>query len=293
MANKSLTTLNITTPAGILYAIGTPYEGAVGSVKCIVDGIYPDSSGNMYLTLIGDPAGQIPSAELFPEPYAIARLTAGGNVKYVFKLASNSTVPLPESPGITIPRGIGGEEGVSPYRFQPDDNTLYCFTGLNNGSQIFGSISVYDLTAGIQLSNFSTIRQGTGIEWDNLPQLIGPFNAVKFELIWSNGANQGFGFMPLSGERMVTLFYQYLPGFANTNAAAQNGLPVWGVFDFGNSRIYQYAPGRLDIGTYHLQPTDDGNYNAKISDELLNYDENGQLYMSANGGTVLVKTENK
>lgn len=76
------------------------------------------------------------------------------------------------------------------------------------------------------------------------------------------------GFMPLSNDRLLVLY---------------TFIPTWGVLDFAGDRGDQYAPGKFDYQGFAFTQ----------NDLLLNYDQEGQLYMSANNGVILVKTTNK
>lgn len=134
-------------------------------------------------------------------------------------------------------------------------------------------IKLYDLSAHIFLQevhpNFSS--SSTITQYD----AVAPFSGLQIKLKY--GADNSFGYLPMPGKRLQVLLYQ------NYAQGANYGFPKWIVFDFINKRTYAYALGKFQQG-------DNGQYVFRESDQLLNYDEGGNLYMTGNGISYLLKT---
>jgi hypothetical protein len=97
----------------------------------------------------------------------------------------------------------------------------------------------------------------------------------------------------MPGKKLQIMQYQfYGPYGSDPVEAAKHGFPKWTTLSFTEQRIYAYAPGRCNVGNYTFGPYNRFNGpSIDNTDQLLNYDEEGNLYMTANGKTVLVKTQ--
>ena len=87
-----------------------------------------------------------------------------------------------------------------------------------------------------------------------------------------------WGMLPLSGGKLLILYYQNL---ITGDQTGKYDLPAWGILDFINERGSRYAPDAFLRQGYVM------NYG---TDELLNRDTQGMLYMTANNKSVILKT---
>ncbi|MFD2327060.1 hypothetical protein [Mucilaginibacter galii] len=253
--SKQLTVLNQS------QTIAAPYEGSVNAVKMIISEIYPDSKGNVYLG-IGINDGSNGSTL----PDAIARYSkADDNIKYLYKNLIYGGTSYAGMPGTSSPFS---NTGVT-LRFSPDEKLLYV---MEESVDFTAIIEVYDLDARVKLNDFTTSdRAGTGSKFN----VLGPFSSLQFNMGTGRDVNQTFGYLPLPGRRLQVLLFQ---------AGAQTfGFPKWVVFDFADQRTYAYAPGTFNQSS--------GTYAFRNGDELLNYDEEGNLYATSNGKSYLLKTQ--
>lgn len=270
--SKTLTTLNKSV------AISAPFEGKIDQVKIIVNGIYPDSKGNVYMEVGNNGVGRTPSAiALYKEN--------SGQLSYVFKIVDQFIEKFPGMPGVGLEL-LSGDQHIQSLRFSPEENLLYALTFANATGQ--GGINIYDLSAKVKLDQFQPNRPagfGNGLN------ILGPFSSLRVS--WNYEADRNFGLLPMPGKRLQTMQYQfYGPYGADPVNTAKNGLPKWTVLDFTEQRIYAYALGRCNVGNYAFGPYSRFNGpSVSVADQLLNYDEDGNLYMTANGKTVLVKTQ--
>jgi hypothetical protein len=271
--NKRSTTLNRSAE------IGAPFEGSIGQVKIIVNGIYPDSKGNVYLGIGGNGEGKTPNAiAIYTENSA--------QLAYVFRIIDPALFPsIPGMPGVGL-QLPASDQHIEGIRISPGENLLYALTFANSVGQ--GGVNVYDLSARVKLDQF---QPNLPANVDRGLDILGPFSSLS--VFWSHVPDRCFGYLPMPGKRLQTLQYQfYGPYGADPVATAQNGLPKWTVLDFTEQRIYAYAPGRCNVGSFAFGPYSRFNGpSVSAADQLLNYDEDGHLYMTAKGKTALVKTQ--
>lgn len=235
-----------------------PYEGILADLKFVCNGIYPDNDGNLYLAMSSASASAL--------PYALAYYHRADNmVKYQVKLpiADDGQEQYKAGiPGLQILDLVPGER-YAFYRVMLPDNSLYVFTTVMDGSATgLCRIKRYDLTTKTVTSAVTV--GGDRARQENL-QAVGPFHILNFAFDFHVGAQ---GFVPLPGQRLAVWFHYH----------TDNIKPFWGAIDFAAQRLYRLAP-RVETTPY------------TISNELLNYDADGHLYMTANTQTVVVKME--
>lgn len=279
LETKALKRLNISTE------IAAPYAGNIGEVKMKASGIYPDSKGNVYLW-IGPSVSTPQDNTAATRSLAVAKYNSQTQqLEYIFKTYNSSDYT--SMPGVSLPIA---EDYRTPYNLyiSPDEALLYVF--YSSAVNYFGVVSAVTAQAVVNLNSKANILTfiPSNFRYD-YKSYMGPFEIVKlagsaFGFLqggygYQPDAGINFGFMPMAGMRNIFLFYQTKP----TTAPAQN-FPKWLVTDFKNKRVYQYHPDIFSLGSYTLT-------SSSISpDELLNYDEDGHLYMTASQRSVLVKT---
>ncbi|MET0636071.1 MAG: hypothetical protein ABWZ25_08570 [Chitinophagaceae bacterium] len=269
---KILSTLNKSA------AIGIPYEGNIQDVKIVIKGIYPDSKGNIYMTIGNNNVEQTPSA-------VAVYNDKNGQFAYIFRILDQNIEKFPGMPGVGLEMPAT-DQHIQGIRFSPEENLLYALTFVNTPGQ--GGVSVYDLSARVKLEQFQpNLPSGAVKPLD----ILGAFSSLG--IFWDSTPDRCFGFLPMPGKRLQVMQYQFFGPFgANPSETAKNGLPKWTVLDFAEQRIYAYGLGRCNVGNNAFGPY--SRYNGatvNITDQLLNYDEEGNLYMTANGKTALVKTQ--
>ncbi|MGV8092091.1 MAG: hypothetical protein AB2L24_09540 [Mangrovibacterium sp.] len=179
-----------------------------------------------------------------------------GQLSYIYKTTQATATDVPGSPLTTDNSSFIG------FRFYPEEASLYLqgryslSTGSGEAQQLKG-MTLYNLRARLQLSTYQT---SGGTEY------IGPFGNTP-----KTYYDSFFGKMPLPGQRLIGL------GLGD----ASTGLPRWLVLSFSEERSYGYTPGKFDTGGFTV---------SNASDQLLNYDEEGMLYMTAGSKAQLVKT---
>jgi hypothetical protein len=271
LATRKVTTLNKSN------AIQAPYEGNIGALNIIVTGVYPDSRGNVFL-LIGTQATN-------PEfnAMAVARFSiADQSVKYLFKTRKGSA----DMPGSTFNSDL--EYSGIYLRFYPEEATMYLFV---NRSKTFAAqvdlvpgISVYNLNTTLRIADFApTNFQGI------YNRYLGPFSTILMRFSFAGNyqpqTGTNFGFMPLPGQRLQFMLYAQKK---DINGQLLTDFPKWEVVDFNASRLYLHAPGKVSMNGFVFGP--DLERGLTGNDELLNYDEDGHLYMTANQRTAIIKT---
>lgn len=283
LGSKELNLLNQST------GLAEPYEGQIDKINLLVTGIYPDSAGNLYLAIgLGNGKLLTNDGSVFL-PDALARYNLAENkVSYIYKnfYRSSTSGRLPGAyiTNVTISYSITG------FAISPDENLLYLL-GQNTGT-FNKTIEVFDLDVSTKLVAFNT-----GNSTNGLTQLdvIGPFSKLQLNMGVGTpyAAEAAFGYLPMPGKRLQILLYQYLQinSVGTGNIPPQYGFPRWITFDFDQQRSYAYAPGRFNSGGYVFGLTRNTQPVATKEDRLLNYDEEGNLYMTANGKSVLIKTQ--
>lgn len=281
LENKTLERLNISTE------IAPPYTGNIGEVNLKASGIYPDNTGNVYLYV--GPASSAPQdGSAASRALAVAKYNSDTQqVEYIFR-TPNTVSQYRDLPGVMLPVSIGN----SPFTLylSPGEAVLYVFyqkrvSGPSGAIEDITAQAVLNLNSRMNILNFIP----TNFERD-FNSFLGPFEVVKFAYDFggSSGylpqAATNFGFMPLPGLRTLFLLYQEKPKNA-TQYFPSASFPRWLAADFKERRIYQYHTGRFEQGGYALSSA------TARPDQLLNYDEEGYLYMTANERSVLVKTK--
>lgn len=269
LQTKILTTLNRTVISVNQPVLENyqPFEGSSQQVKLPkCQELIPDSKGNLYIN-IGN--------------YAVAKLTASGSLKYLFRVQNSNDFPQiwnpvtnsyfyaddlnSRIPGIAIvgkPKAWDVEEGV-----------LYCLhRSLNDLVQ-------YDLDN--QVTLYTLPAKYSKILYENaVPYISGSFSVLSGDYEVRSAAESGLkGYLPLPGEQLLILYYQGLDQFPAHKY--YNQYPALGTRDFKNKRGRRYAPGKLIDNDFIMQ----GN------DRMLNYDAAGMIYMTADQNTVIVKTK--
>lgn len=251
LQTKGVKTLNAST------AIGSRYQGVIGEVNAVINGIFPDSKDNVYLK-IGANTGTNDDTQ------AIATYNSNtGNISYLFKTVKAQSG---EMPGNSL--DLGYYQTVYGFRIHPEESLLYLVHEYVFSSSIglvwTKGISLYNLKTGIKLAN--ALKTSGGEEY------IGPFTGTPTYML-----NNVYGLLPIGGQRLAALYGKDL---------TSSGLPLWQIFSFDEQRTYRYATDKAELGSYFFAPTTG---NSRI-DELLNYDEQGHIYSTANGKSQLVRT---
>ncbi|MGE8426982.1 MAG: hypothetical protein ACN6O7_03860 [Sphingobacterium sp.] len=254
-------------------AYKAPFTGNINTVNLqITTGIYPANDGHVFLTTPGFLYGWLytPCASIAIYDSKTDKLD------YLFR----SEASPKEIPGVNF-------EGINPI-ILPDDNMMYVPT--------MAGIKLYDLKSRVQLSAVNIPQESYG----TIPKkYIGPFNGLKINFTAAIGDRSkpdiAFGFLPKPNRKLVFLLYQYLDGQVigspGKNISSLVDGPKWISFDFIAGRSYQYAKGAAEVGGYNFEPyVSPGKPASIFSDEILNYDEDGHLYMTANGRKSIIKT---
>jgi hypothetical protein len=233
----------------------TPFEGAVRDVKLpgIITKIYPDSKGNCYLI----------------SEHAISRITVDGQLHFLYK--RNGSLPIYNQ---AEARSYNNEEvfailpGIpalgNPDMISPDDNVMYTL----NPRRTSMYVKQTELLNGYELYDLAPVFVNSG-----KPLISGSFSIIN-EVGSAFSLPTRAGMLPLPGNRILSLFYQ---GRSGTDFSA---FPAWGVLDFAKKRGDRYAPGKVDMGGYEI----------RTNDLILNYDEDGMLYTTANSQSSILKT---
>ncbi len=278
LSTKQLSTLNQSV------TLAAPYEGAIGSVNLIVTGIYPGAGNIVYL---GIGTGTTINGLQVPDAVASYDITTA-KVTYIYKqIARIDGATYSEMPGVSL-RAI--ELGnVSSLRISPDENILYALEA-GFAQDATTNIEVFDLQERIRIKQLITVNLRA-----NSFNVINPFTALQINIGGGSAPDYAFGYLPMPGQRLQVLLYQFIASTSNTtqNIANQNGFPKWITFNFNEERTYTYAPGRFEQGNYIFQPTQRLSPKSTAIDQLLNYDAAGNLYMTVNGKMALIKTQMK
>lgn len=254
LTTKEVTTLNRTLfPENTNlpdFPIASPLEGAIGKVTMY-------RIGGIYPDREGNVYLQF-ATTVDGYKYATALLTTNGILKYIFK----SLDPGQPTWSATVP-GTAiiayGEQGI----ISAEDKQMFV-----RSSSSINTTYQYSLSSGSQLSTHVAVNNSS-------PVIYGDFASLSGYAEGNGFPPDRWGFMPIPGARLLVLYYQGRSAFS-----AYRNYPAWGVLDFKNKRGDRYAPGKFQIGTYAMQ----------YDDILLNWDEEGMLYMTTNNKTELVKT---
>jgi len=270
LQNKTLETLNRSllpkTANQRTEQFFTPFEGTFSTVKIrACTGFYPDSKGNVYIHI---------------SPFAMAKLGSDKVLKYLFKF-SNQTLPAiwntasnSALPVAAVQRLIPGVEvNVVPNSVSADEALMYGYP--RSGYQDFIQ---YDLTNQVETYRFSGAnRYFEPVYRTDRPYISGSFGILTGEYELNNPPGL-FGYMPLPGGKLLNLYYQGLERPNNLYAAQY---PAFGTLNYVDKTGSRYAPGKLLRNGYVMNRTD----------KMLNYDEEGMVYMTANLNTIIVKTQ--
>ncbi len=272
--NNLITTLNRS-----LYAKSTarktlddfkPFQGDMANVRLFgCQSIIPDSKGNVYINIAN---------------YAVAQLKTDNTLKYLFKVLNSSNFPQ-----------IWNSQ-TNSYYFTSDLNNLFPGVGINSvprawapdeglmyGIPAAGTLTFtqYDLTNQASLyvlpPVYSTIIYG-----GSKPYISGSFDILSGIYEVNDTQEPGFfGYLPLPGQKVMVLYYQAIESYPNHKY--YNDYPALGIRNFATKVGERYAPGKLVRNGYVMAKTD----------QMLNYDQSGMIYMTANSNTVIVKTQYK
>lgn len=277
LRNKTLTTLNRTlypkTANQRTLASAMPFEGSVTQSRIYkITGIYPDKEGNVYFNLMS---------------HFITKMTNDNTYRYVFKTRESNAAFIPEILNPTTNVNYFGEAihdlfpGVNIYsRFvislNPVDKLFYGAQTLDGGN----TLTQYDLENKVQLYQLPR-------PFLNISELAAPYISGSFKVLTGVSNEQAspnfFGYMPITKDGLLVLNYQSLDG-VSTDAQKEFykrfSMPAWSLLDFKLKRGIRYAPGSFIRGNYKMLQ----------NDRLLNYDEDGMLYMTANSNATIVKT---
>jgi hypothetical protein len=248
-------------------------EGNISQVNLMeLTGVYPDSKDNLYLRL----GNIIVSGSVKIEnSYATARLTTNGELKYLYK----STVPpgirasqqREYTASISLVPGVGMSYKQGP--IMPDENRMYSLAlgdGQMNGLPT--RILQYDLLNQTTLYNYTK----PNINFTK-PYISGSFNILT--AVSTGGFYNTptlFGLMPMPGAKLMILYYQ-----ERTLQFDDKRFPAFGTMNFNEQRGDRYAPGAVKTNNYKMNE----------DDVMLNYDEEGMIYTTANSKTLILKTQ--
>lgn len=267
LQNKVLTTLNRSVypndPSQRIISAYTPFEGEASTVKLFaLAGIYPDGKGNVFLNI--------------PGSSSYARINTSGQLKYL--LRSGSNVPViynpatsnnyPESEVSRLLPGVVFTTNQSSFRaIHPDDGILYLRLGA-----FADNIRQVDLHNAVEVFGF-TPKYVPAINGGGTPFISGTFDILTGSYETSNPPGL-FGYLPLPDTKVLLLYYQ---GMNNQM------YPALGTLNFSERVGRRYAPGKLALNGYTMN----------TADKMLNYDQEGMVYMTANNNTMIIKTTNQ
>lgn len=240
-----------------------PFAGQVGQVKMqAVTGIYPDSSGNVIVNIeqvISYGGLQNP----FPNSFTVlANLRSDGTLNYQYKNDNYSmTYYNAGAGGFGATRSIPGVVISNPFwfRISPNEKLLYCNYYV---SQVVNGYRVYDLATTDMIRDFIPQNSNNWI-------LEGPFTSLAFR-------DKFYGYFPMPGKRLLVL----ADANAGDNAEGQGV-----VLDFNGRNAYLYAPA-VDAGDYFNGAAISSN----TGESVLNYDEQGHLYLFTSKEREILKT---
>jgi len=174
-------------------------------------------------------------------------------------------------------KDIGLKDNPLHFRFSPDEKLMYIIAQ----SQINFSfvLEVHDIDAGAKLNRFTTIGSAMGNARFNV---LAPFNSLRVSLTGATDTDIDFGYLPMPGKRLQALLFNTIN--SSTQQANDLGFPKWVTFNFNEQRTYNYADGRF---------RKDALYQFRNTDEVLNYDEDGQLYFTSNGKAYLLNAKQR
>lgn len=267
LQNNTLTTMNRSvypnTASQRILSVFSPYEGTIGAVKIFaVAGIYPDSKGNVFLN-VATTSGYV-------------RLSANGQVKYLFRAGATSPAIYNPATGsnystdevLRLLPGVLLTSGTAAFRaILPDENLIYMRIGA-----FASNIRQIDMSNAVEVYGF-TPTYVPAIHQGGIPFISGTFDILTGGYETSNPPGL-FGYLPLPGAKVLILYYQDLNS---------RSYPALGTLNFTERVGRRYAPGKLVKNGFVMTS----------ADRMLNYDEEGMIYMTANTGTTIIKTTNQ
>ncbi len=237
-----------------------PFEGDIAGVKMFnATAIYPANDGNIYFAMEG----------------FFTHLDADGQYSYIFKSPASQSGTLREAPLILNPETKEYYTEQQSQSFFP--GVLRSSSGIfdidPDSKQYWGGntslISRIDFGRQIEVNSFSN---HTSLSNPNRKlHISGSFPVLSGMTGGISTDRSVWGRMTMGEGKMLILYYQ---------DSQKEEFPAWGVLDFNEERGYRYAPGAFDRKGYEMT----------FDDELLNYDGDGMLYMTANNRTVILKT---
>lgn len=267
LKNNMLTTLNRSiypnTANQRVLSVFSPFEGTIGTVKIFAAaGIYPDSKGNVILN-IATTSGY-------------ARLDANGQLKYLLRVGATAPTIYNQTTGGNYSTdevrrllpGVSLTTSTSAFRaILPDENLMYMRIGTTASN-----IRQIDISNAVEIYGFSP-KYVPAINGGGIPYISGTFDILTGGYETSNPPGL-FGYLPLPGAKVLILYYQDLNN---------QSYPALGTLNFAEQVGRRYAPGKLAKNGFVMGSTD----------RMLNYDEEGMVYMTANTGTTIIKTTNQ
>lgn len=272
MQNQVFTTLNRSrypkTQNERTLNVFQPFDGNIDIAKLFAaDGIYPAGNGNVFLQL--------------PQSSTIARLDASGRLTYLFRLGAS--VPPVYNP--TTGRNYTTNEirlmlpgtNISTYAnalvlsILPDENLLFARTG-----NIAAEVTQIDLTNAAVLHSVSP--EYASISRNEPLYITGSFDILNADPGRGIASTPDplFGYMPLPDARVLILYYQELNN---------DTFPALATLNFKEKAGRRYSPGKVARNNYRMMN--------RGADIMLNYDEEGMIYMTANNGSVIIKTQTR
>lgn len=275
LENKTLERLNIST------SIATPYTGNIGEVNMKASGIFPDSQGNVYLW-IGSTSSAPQDLSAASRASAVAKYDSGTRrLEYIFRTKNADS----SYPGVMLP--LSKTSVPFSMYIAPDEALLYVFYQ-NTVNYLYNTADIPS-QAVINLNSKAAVMIFTPTNFVyEYTSYLGPFSNIKIAYDFVQGATyypnagRNFGFMPLPDMRFLILWYQKT---LLTSGFPSSSFPKWLVADFKEKKMYQYHTGRFEQKDYTLSDNSTGR-----PDQVLNYDDEGHLYMTASERQVLVKT---
>lgn len=264
LIEKKLTTLNRSVLPNALdqhtLATYTPFEGALSECKLFdVSGVFPDNKGQVFCHIEGSSS--------------FVRINAKGDVKYLIRAGSKTPVIVnsatgsnysPEEVRRLLPGVLLYAQNTTIRGISPDQALLYLQTG-----RFSYSIQQIDLQNSVEI--YSLVPKEPAETAHGLALYIsGTFDI----LTGGTGRNRPptlFGYMPLPDSKVLILYHQNLDN---------QSFPAFGTLNFGEQVGRRYAPGKINRNGFVLGTTD----------KMLNYDEEGMIYMTANDNMTIIKT---
>lgn len=231
---------------------------------------YPDQSGNVYLRLMSPKTTD-------ENGYAAALLSATGQLQYLLKSITVNN----GSPSNEYRAGISAIPGTGINRLQSmimaDEKKMYTAVryGFSMGVNTI-ELAIFDMETRAMLYLYSKSASG-----DTYPLISGTFSLLTGPYQTNIFGNRPAltGFMPIPGGRVLVLYYQIDEQMKKYYPRLKE-FPAYGILDFEKQRGERYAPGWVDMGIFKME----------YADVMLNYDEKGMVYSTANNKKYIVKT---